>query len=271
MNTLSTLLGQKQSQVYLASLKLGPSPVGPIAKLANLPRSSTYLIIDELLEKGILNKIIKNNKTLITPEPPEKLIAFTTQQTAQLEQIKSQLTDIIPELKALNTQNTKQPIVKYYQGINGIKEALEDTFNAKEILVLCSGYDHPIEPKLDQYLIDYYEKTVKMGIKSYEILGTTHDLDPYILKYNSSQNQMKKCEFRKHPLDKGERQAEHGKGILDNISNQPNPLHHIDKLIYNNKLTIISFEYLNATTIEHQPIVEFERAQFFKLWESIPD
>ena len=48
-------LDEREAKVYLATLELGPSPVQKIAQRSQVPRATTYLVLDDLQNKGFVS------------------------------------------------------------------------------------------------------------------------------------------------------------------------------------------------------------------------
>src|SRR4051812_11252942 len=67
-------LTSKQALVYLALLELGSASVQSIAQKAGLKRPTTYLILDELQQKGVVS-LVPQKKSLFTAESPERLLS----------------------------------------------------------------------------------------------------------------------------------------------------------------------------------------------------
>ena len=55
-------LKDKAAAVYLASLEIGPSPVQPIAKKAKVVRATTYVVLEELMQMGLVTKYKEGKK-----------------------------------------------------------------------------------------------------------------------------------------------------------------------------------------------------------------
>lgn len=243
------ILGERKGKIYLATLELGMATVAQISKKADLPRSTCYLFLEVLKEKGLVSQIKKGKKTLVSAEPPEKILSFAQKQKENLDQYLNILKQNLPELKALNNRQPRKPAVRFYEGFAGIKTILEDSLEAKEILVLCSGYKKSIEKKLSLYLDKYFVQVDKRGIKTFEILGSAPDRQDYLQKYQSKLHRIKKLAETKCQTP------------TTNVS-------HIDKLIFGHKLALVSFEFLNGVVLENEPIVDFEKKLFWRLWKN---
>lgn len=242
--TVLPTLSSEQSLVYLASLELGSDTIAHIAKKADIPRSTCYLIIEELKGKGLLSETKKGVKTFILAEDPSKLEQLVKNEKETIENLLLQIGKILPQLKAVQNVRKNKPKVRFFEGLEGIKTINNDTLSAYEILVICSGYDKPDEEKLFNYLEKYFKEVDNKNIKTYEILGHAPDLETYVKKFQSNLHQIKKASW--------------GKGLK-----------HTDKLIYNNKVAIIDNVNLNGVVIENTDIAELERKQFFEIWRKI--
>ena len=61
------------ASVYLSLLELGEAPASNIAGMSKLPRSTTYLLLEELKKCGLVNESRSETKKYFTPVSPERL------------------------------------------------------------------------------------------------------------------------------------------------------------------------------------------------------
>lgn len=243
---LSHYLGHRGASVYIAALQLGNTTIDKISRKAELPRSTCYLIIAELEEKGLLSRNTRGKKEYVQAESPERLVEYLQREKDRAQNGVQQILTGLPQYMAMyNTGHEKKPSCRYYEGFNGVKLILEDSLRATEILVLCSGYSGVIEPRLSKYLDTYFDEVERKGIHTYELLGGSPDTKDYIGTYESEFHKMREVDF----------------GTKSKKS-----LKHIDKLIYGSCVATISFEELNGVVLENAPIAAFERETFFQLW-----
>ena len=234
-------IDNKTAAVYLSALEAGPSSLQKIAKGANLPRSSCYLLIEQLKKMGLISQTKIGKKTIFTPTAPDQILKLAQEQKNHAEKFIDEINHFLPQLKAIYNQQPNKPNVRFYEGFEGIKTILEETLHSQKILVFCSGYQNQTEKKLDEYLKYYFEKIVKNKINTFELIGSSYDADEYQKKYNSSLNQIK---------------------IVKSDSN----LNHIDKMIFDQKIATISYEYLNGVILEDSQIANYEEFLFWQLW-----
>lgn len=111
-------MSDKEAQVYLASLSLGPSTIMKIAHSANVKRTTVYPLMESLRNKGLVLIELKGLKTLYTAEDPVKLEMV-------LDQKREKLKSALPDLSAMYNLKGGESFIKYYEGLNGIKSVYE--------------------------------------------------------------------------------------------------------------------------------------------------
>lgn len=152
-------LTNNRSTVYMATLEIGSGTGHDIAKAAKLPRTTTYEILEQLLDLGLVSYITKGKGRIYTPEKPEKIKLL-------LQEKERRLNSILPELDMLLNTKGAKPKVKYYEGIEGIKSVFEDTLTAnnKVLHAILSMEDlYKIPGK--SFMADYTTKRISAGIK----------------------------------------------------------------------------------------------------------
>ena len=118
-------LSDKETRVYLTLLKNGPSSVRTLAKASEINRGTTYDILKSLKESGLVSFYHKDTKQFFVTEDPSVLNNALEQRMEKLEDVKKKLIQVIPELKSLFNKANK-PVVKYYEGFNGVRVVLSD-------------------------------------------------------------------------------------------------------------------------------------------------
>ncbi len=117
---------ENEIQVYLAVLKLGPSPVRKIAEEAEVNRGTTYDILKSLLSRGIVSYYHKEKKQYFVGEDPEVLLDYLEQKRKQTEDLRQEVKKRLPELRSLLDRAGGKIVAKYYEGPMGIKNILRD-------------------------------------------------------------------------------------------------------------------------------------------------
>jgi sugar-specific transcriptional regulator TrmB len=233
-------LSKNEARVYLALLELGPSTMTEIARIANINRTTGYPILESLANKGLVNFIGETKIQKFAAENPEKVIAFLEKKIKEDQEKLKQAQVLLPEL--FSAYNLKEkPKVKFYEGVDRLKEAFEDTLTAKsEILAYAVGTDM-FKTVSREYFANYSKKKVEKNIKVRVIAPNDEESKAVVVK--------DKEELRESlliPKDKF--------------------YFSIETNIYNNKILIISWKEKFAVIIESEEIANSQRKIFELSW-----
>lgn len=119
-------LSEVEVSVYQAALSLGARPASVIAQRAGLKRGHTYNVLRSLMEKGIVQEYVKNSVRHFTCSAPKSLLSMVELRESELAKQRDQLQRIIPELEKLRNPLSAEPKVKFFRGLEGIKEIYEE-------------------------------------------------------------------------------------------------------------------------------------------------
>ena len=111
-------LSEKEAKVYMALLGLGEATAYAIAHKSGLKKPTTYVVIDELIKKGLATKVPRVKKSIYTAKSPEDLLAEAEN---RLRIVKEKL----PEMQALVKGQKKKPRVYFFEGLQGSKQAMQ--------------------------------------------------------------------------------------------------------------------------------------------------
>ena len=107
-------LSEKEAQVYMAAMSLGPSSVAGIASASGIKRTTVYSIFQELSRKGLMREEIKGWKAFYVAESPEKLETI-------VDQMREEVKKNMPEFTAMFNLHSSGAFIKYYEGIESVK------------------------------------------------------------------------------------------------------------------------------------------------------
>lgn len=136
-NLLQFGLNEKEISVYLSLVSLGPAPVRLISKQAKVNRGTSYDILKQLVELGLVSyyKEYKqeDKRQYFVAEPPRKILDAVENKKRGLETLKINLNKTLPELESLYEKSGAKPVVKYYEGYSGIKIILQDVIETMKV------------------------------------------------------------------------------------------------------------------------------------------
>lgn len=110
-------LTEKQAKVYVAALFLGPAAVQRIAEQAEVNRATTYVILAELADMGLVSESTEGKKTVYVAEPPEAIDRYLNAMEKAIDDRKAQLKGVMTELKdASRIEVEDAPVVRFFKG-----------------------------------------------------------------------------------------------------------------------------------------------------------
>jgi sugar-specific transcriptional regulator TrmB len=114
-------LKDKEAAVYIACLELGPSSVQKIARKSGVVRATTYVILEDLMDRGLATKYKEGKKTLFSAEPPQMLMRLLEKQREDIDEKQHDLELLLPELQILMKSAKGRPTVRYFDGVEGMQ------------------------------------------------------------------------------------------------------------------------------------------------------
>jgi hypothetical protein len=121
-------LDPKDAHFYLAVLRGGQTTVAEAARQAHVSRTSGYDIARRLQARGLISKVesgpgeaedLRTQSHLVANDPVHLLDEWASRRQV--------LDDVVPQLRALFSENRARPKVRYLEGAAGIRAALFET------------------------------------------------------------------------------------------------------------------------------------------------
>lgn len=142
----------KEIKFYTKALELGQFTISSISHESGIKRPTCYLIIDELIKKGLITSIPRGRKTLYHAESPEVIIN-------EMENRVKLAQKILPYLNQIKVKKNNAPSIKFYTGRRGIEAIYGDVLKSKPGTILKSMT--PIEQIVNVVGEEFFEDWVK--------------------------------------------------------------------------------------------------------------
>ncbi|MFA7209628.1 MAG: helix-turn-helix domain-containing protein [Parcubacteria group bacterium] len=166
-------LEEKEAKVYLAALELGPTSIQNLTEKSGIKRSTVYEMIKNLEKKGLVSETSKGKRRLMVASEPERLKQSITAKERLLK-------EILPELKSLNNIGNVKPIIRYYEGKEGLRQIYKDTLTTKNKLTLwISPIQSMLETIGEDFLNSYVEERTSLGIWVNSVYITSQRVEDY--------------------------------------------------------------------------------------------
>jgi sugar-specific transcriptional regulator TrmB len=125
-------LSDKEAALYLALLGFESATPSELSEKTGIKRTTVYVVLETLQKKGLVSEVPKGKISSFQAEPPERLETYVEQQRLRLEETAAKLVDLIPVIKGLQREGGEKPIVKFYDGKDGILSMVEDFYIGTE-------------------------------------------------------------------------------------------------------------------------------------------
>src|SRR5579862_6508050 len=127
-------LSDAEAKLYLTLLRAGPTSVRDLAQTVDIKRTTAYFYIDQLVEKGLLMKLVRGSKKLVAANEPDNLQFLVEKKVASAKIVRQHLPSILKALSTTlpETNSTKDAEIKYYKGRSNILNLYKEAFNANE-------------------------------------------------------------------------------------------------------------------------------------------
>jgi len=216
----------KEVDVYLAMLQLGPAVASDIAKGAGINRSTTYVILEMLSNRKVVTSSERRGVKMYNPLSPDQLAKHFASVAKQYSELADEAKRILPKLKIETRKEEAMPKISFFQGDQGIKSVYEDALGSLETIRTFATGEQSLKAKTN-----YQEVLAKKNIKV-RLLSSA----------------------------KGDLQATEGKGssVLYGLAPEIS--------VYDNKIVFVSAKDKSALIIENEEFAKALKRAFDASW-----
>ncbi len=152
-------LQEKEAKVYLAALELGQATVQAIAEHAQIKRPTAYFIIEGLMVQGLVSSFYQGKKQYFVAANPERLLDKIREEKRAIEKRVSSFESVLPQLESFGKRQPDKPVVKYYEGKEGIISMVDEYTEKAHGQELSIAFSRDIlETVMDQETLDRMSK-----------------------------------------------------------------------------------------------------------------
>ncbi len=234
-------LDEKETSTYLMLLQMGQNPASTIAKKIGQNRSSGYAMLEKLMKKGLVQKIVLENTTYFQAVEANILLARLREKHAELEAKIEQFHNIVHQFEKVKKIQEIRPKVIFYQGKDSIQNIMEDTLSAHETIRAYACVDELVS-LMPEYFASYYQRRTAKGLTIRAIFPASEQA--FLRKKRD------KLELRESRL------------IPEKFN------FHLDLLIYDHKVAMTSLKENFGILIESREMAESQKNIFDTIWET---
>ena len=230
-------LSPKQAAIYLSALELGRAPVLRIAGKAAVKRPTAYVVLNELLQMGLVEVVPRGSIKLYQAIDPKALLA-------RLEERAELLKESLPELRALLNTAVGKPKVRFYEGKQGIYQLYEQEILRQPEIFSLVNLKEFAKAYSKREMLHLLDRMAASGLQATELIDNSEEAKWYV----KEKNQRKLGETK----------------VL------PKKFHfEVDFLVYENTVVTVSLKNLVAVVIEDASIAAAQLQILDFLYDSI--
>ncbi len=229
-------LSAKEAALYVAMLSLGEVGITDLAAKAKLKKSTAYMVVESLREKGLVGSFRSRSGTKFVATSPKQ---FLDRAQKQLDELQT----VIPRLEALQRSQGVEPTISYYRGKEGYFIAVADFLKVHNSTVRQMGSLTEIQ----------------------SVIGAEYDTTQIVPERIKNNIFLRALYF---PSEMNEVAKRDHTGELREIRLMPDQFfHRAYTMIYGDKVAIVSSrKELVTVIIESAEVAESERQKFDLLW-----
>ncbi len=230
-------LSEKQAAIYLATLELGRAPVLRIANKAAVKRPTAYVVLNELLQMGLVEIIPRGSTKFYQAIDPKALLERLQRKTQLLEQS-------LPELRALLNTTQGKPKVRFYEGKQGIYGLYENEILQQSELFSLVNLHEFAKIFSEKEMLALLDRMQDSNIETKELIDSSAEARWYLKEKNKRKLGDTKILPKKFQFD-------------------------VDFLVYGNTVVTVSLKNLVAVVIEDVAISRAQLQILNSLYDSI--
>lgn len=165
-------LTEKETDLYVSGLRLGPATIQQLSKTSNFKRSTVYFLIERLKKLGLVSKSFKKKKKLFEMAPPEKFLRIFEDEKQKMTEKERNIQKIVSSLKDMASKKEFASDIKMFEGYDEVAKAITDLAKTeKPMYSIYSG--HYFDKK------DY--KKIKKSIAEINKIRKSYNAKSYII------------------------------------------------------------------------------------------
>ncbi len=193
-------LEKNQAAVYETLVKRGALPASDAAHLAGLGRPLTYKVLDELIALGLVEEKKERGKVArFVAAHPLKLKEIADKKLEAAQSAKVALEGTIGKLISDFNLQSGKPGVRFFEGMEGIRQVLWDSLNARETIYAYSDLA-AIRKYISDINKEYVAERMRRNVNKYGLVPDTPENRSFMRDYTGKMLEMTETRFL--PCDK---------------------------------------------------------------------
>jgi len=161
-------LKEKEAIVYDILISQGILPVKSLIQKSGLKKGILYKTLYDLEKKGLVSQLKISNILHFQAEHPYNLAEIVDRDLDRAKKTAFSINELLPLLLSSYKASGAKPGIQFYEGISGVKIAIEDTLKeGKEVFAIYQAGE--VHPEIYKWFESYYwnarkSKSIKMNV-----------------------------------------------------------------------------------------------------------
>jgi len=151
-------LTRAQAVIYLTLLEIGQTKIGLVIEKSRLQSSVVHNNINQLIEKGLINFVLKGKIKHYSVAEPDMFINYLEEEKKKIDENQEEIKKILPRLRAIKEDSKNKVEVEVYKGRKGFKTAFTESYSQLEEEETVSFLAMPSEYQEDKEIQDIFLK-----------------------------------------------------------------------------------------------------------------
>lgn len=234
-------LNEKEAKVYTSLLGLGRASAYSVSEKSGLKKPTTYVILGDLIEKGLVLKVPRVRKQLFVAKSPDEFFALAEERLSLAKKA-------LPELMAMALGKRPKMRSLFYEGIHGVRQAL--WYRLREMrgqqFVGFYASPHEAEKEFEDLSVEWNNELLKQRVTIRGIVPDHPSLTEWRSRDSKYGHTMRIIPFERYS-------ATNSIEVGDTF------------------VRILAFRDLQAIIIENPDVARTVRQIFEMVWRSLPE
>ncbi|MCA9375508.1 MAG: hypothetical protein KC925_00400 [Candidatus Doudnabacteria bacterium] len=243
-------LSENEAELYRLMLNHTRVTVQELQALSPFPRTLLYHILNGLIQHGLVTTIKQPRRTIYIAESPERIYDLFSNKQQELAQNGERVKELVPELKNRYRLSQHRPGVRFFDGIDGYRTALEDMLRSHPSQI--STYAHITRSARPGVRVrsDIRKQRINAGISERVLLANTPEAEAWL---NKARPEDSTTQYRRVPTT--------------------NSAYLLDLQLFDGRLLYTRYEEREPVVllVEDQQLFDMQQATFDLLWNTSPD
>ncbi len=151
---------EKEIAVYLCLLEFGKSNGTKIAQKVQYPKATVLFILKNLVDRGYIQRSQKGRTQYFEAQPTD----LAKHKSAELEQQKHSLEQVLPLLEEFKTPYSSEPKVTFYEGVENCKKAYSLLLESKSTILEFGAHEDLVMRFGEEFMNHFMDERAKRKI-----------------------------------------------------------------------------------------------------------